>query len=465
MNRLRFQDGDRHLDFDLEGPVVVVPTSLRVVSRGGGETVVEPIRSEFVASGEPDVLVGRLPLHIAKGREVCRVDINLPAPPPFAPDAVETMWQAIRDTGCPVPTSVSAQGRLLPGKAMHHRMAGIDLDQLARAHAICRALIGRWPEEEVTRTRWRRVELAGGREDAVRTEREGGRWAIGDVSGRALPERTARRYSAAAPWTSNALALAAKSVVESLSPYIDSDGSKEKTTVLGPIAGVSRLARSTTGERQEPPLSSWPPVAAQAFRLLRAVLSDLVGDPAGRATAPLSLLWRLYEAWVASQIWATVTNGSSEVLSEPARARGCEWWARASNSDNGASYLVVSQAEITEDPASCSPLAEFDLRSVSSTLRPDVVVVREMPGEDARVRIYDAKKRRTEMDASSVSEAAGKYLWGIRKGPANIAALDRAVVVATDGGAPMFDKELSRTESIGLRPDMDTDAALTMAVM
>ena len=131
---------------------------------------------------------------------------------------------------------------------------------------------------------------------------------------------------------------------------------------------------------------------------------------------------------------------------------------------DGASYLVVSQAEITDNPGSCSPLAGYDLRSVSCTHRPDVVVVRGKPGEAPRVRVYDAKKRRSEMDASAVSEAAGEYLWVIRQGPANIAALDRAVVVAADGGAAMFDTELSRTEAIALRPDMDTDTALAMVV-
>jgi hypothetical protein len=195
------------------------------------------------------------------------------------------------------------------------------------------------------------------------------------------------------------------------------------------------------------------------------VLADILAEPSGRATAPLSFLWRLYEAWVASQIWTSVTNGCSQVQSEPAWAPGCEWWARASDVGGGDSYLVVSQAELTEDPGSCAPLAGFDLRSVSSTLRPDVVVVRERPGEDPRIRIYDAKKRRTEMDASMVSEAAGKYLWGIRQGPVEMAALDRAVVVATDGGAPMFNTALSRTETIALRPDMDTEAVLTKVVM
>lgn len=425
----------------------------------------EPTRSGVDASGEPDVLVGRLPIHVLKGNELRRVDVNLPAPPPFSPDAVERMWEELWDSGCPVPTSVSAQGRLLPGKAMHRRIAEIDLDQLARAHAACRALIGRWPEEEASKSRWRQLELGGGREDALLTERAAGRWASWEVSGRALPERTARRYSAAAPWKSNVLALAASSVAESLSPYLDAPSLSASDTVMGPILAVSRLARSTSGDLQEQPLSSWPPLAAQAYRLLRAVLADLFADPSGRASAPLSFLWRLYEAWVAGKVWTSVTSRCSQVLSEPSPAKGCEWWARAFDAGTGASYLVVSQAELSGSPESCAPLARLDIRSVSSALRPDVIVVVQRPGEEPRIRVFDAKKRRTEMEAASVAEAAGKYLWGIRKGAVETSVLDRAVIVATDGGAPMFNPTLSRTESIALRPDSVVDALIAEVVI
>ena len=117
------------------------------------------------------------------------------------------MWQQLVDTGLPIPSSVTVQGRLPSGHLQPRDQ--LLVEYLEVAHRLSRNALSRWPTRNATQVRWQHLELPGGREDPVATARYGARYPGISSGRRRLPGRSARRVGANPAWTCRAIARAA----------------------------------------------------------------------------------------------------------------------------------------------------------------------------------------------------------------------------------------------------------------
>jgi hypothetical protein len=251
-----------------------------------------------------------------------------------------------------------------------------------------------------------------------------------------VPGRTARVVPSKAVWSSSSLSGTAVRVhraLEALGVATGWDVSSRRMFDL--------VARRAWPQSQvaDPPLSSWPQAAADALRAMRALLATLESAASGPRRAPLSYLWRLYEAWVAAELGHALSAIPGVVPATPPQpGKGCDWHARY---ELGAgAFVLAAQARLAGAPTSCPPLADIGLRSVTSVLVPDLLVAwRASTGSEWATIIFDAKHRVAgqPMDAGAVAEAGSKYLWGLRRNARHL-GVNRVVIVSTENAGSML---------------------------
>jgi hypothetical protein len=457
--RLTFADSTRETSIVLTNRPAVFPPSVRVVSRSGADVRISP-RSESIADGGPDVLVGALPLITIDASGDPGIEyLHLDPPAPFSPTTVEAMWSELTTSGLPIPTGVEDQGVVSTGALEGLRMVGIQPEVLPVAHSAARSLLIKWPTVESSRSILRPIEIPRGREDERATEHAAARFpslSVGADSPR--PSVSVRTIADDRPWASDSLRHAAAQVVRRLQ-QIDPPVPQQ---LVEPFA---RVARAGTGRAvADPPVSSWPKAGLDCWLLMRACLAGSAFDPAQRFPAPICHLWRLYEAWLAVRVLAALAADPRVALrpTQPASAGGADW-VQELDGPHGR-ILVAAQPRIDGDGFACRSLKGINLCSVSSTLIPDLLIAVERPDSGWKIFVYDAKKRTNAMDARDIAEAASKYAWGLRwQGQDLLVAVSRVTILATVSAGSMF-HERSLIEARRVLPAPGVDAVLDLLV-
>lgn len=428
----------------VSGPVLLLPSAMAIVEQGPSHVIVAPRQTrEDRGDPIPDVLIGTMPfVHLNPEGLPSLAELWIPPPPPFRDEDVRMMWNEIDEAACPLPHSVLAQGGLGPGRIAERREIGLTADFVALAYRRARALLARWPPQEAYELIWRNIELRGGREDFQATERRmPALAALKTKDGRPLPQKTARRRGIEDPWTSWLLYDAALAVVKEAGALgdrvIEDLPWRKVTAAFRAVAGRARPDRSSS----DSPVSTWPIAARLCYEGFLAALSVVRSTKTGAATAPLSYLWRLFEAWVAVSSYRTLVDRFGPSIEAPEAASGCEWRARWQLNGSSLSFLAQARIDGTGVPAA-PPAAR--IRSISSDLIPDVLLIVEPSEGDVRIGVIDAKQRlvHTGMGPRDVAEAASKYVWGIRRQD-EIRALPvvSALVVSSMPAGNMYSKE------------------------
>jgi hypothetical protein len=371
------------------------------------------------------------------GARVVTVEfLEVPPPPPFSHNDIQGMWKALLDFRLPLAGSIAMQGRSTGAKAA----AGhpITSETLPRAISGCQRLIRRWPTNESRESIWRPTDMRGGREDLQATDRLGARRGGVTVGSRVIPDRVARRQRSSIPWTSTRLSGACRALAVYLRE-VGLDGSEQ--VLVGPLELVAALA-APARPVPDPPLSSWPAQARSTFRAVIEALVGLAVAGRGSSSVPLSDVWKIYESWIALR--------SLSVLEEclgPAKPVGVGTvWSSEWDVD-GVTVRLHCQREIGASSGGNVAGHPDGIISVSSNLRPDVLISVIGSTGDKALFCIDAKRRitATQMDAGDVATAASKYLWGIRDASdPDLLPVVTTLIVSSAGLASVHDVERSR---------------------
>jgi len=457
-----FRDQWREINVSVSGTPLVVPPGLEVAERSMHRIVYVPARVSPL--GSADVLAGSVPLLYfgSNGLQVSYLDI--PPPLPLTLTDLMTMWDLVVDLGLPIPSSVLAQGRLLPGKAASGLMLMPEL--LDRAHAAARQLVASWPTKEDQGRIWRALELPGGREDLPGTDRHAGRFPVQvDDWGLRFPIKSLRRVRRDRRWTSQALHQTAARLVRLVDELLKEAEPRARDTMLQPLHQVAELARPPV-TRLDPPFSAWPLSARSCLRAFTMALRliESTRSSEGAARAPLSHLWRLYEAWTAALCFAVLDRNSTFTRENgPEKTEGAEWlttWRHAT----GTRVVLIAQADIGREPRDFGGILPEGLFSVTSTLRPDIIMCIVKPGNELSIIALDAKRRSaSSMDPRDAAEAASKYVWGIRLGDSTLQvdvgkAHVTRTLLATTAAPPLMISPRSRIVAVRVLPNLpDTE--------
>jgi hypothetical protein len=459
--RVVFRDKWRDVSVVLPTEPLLVPRELRTVSRSPELLVLGPPENSDELGA--DIVAGSVPLLHLDGDRARVAWLDLPPPLPLTIDDLKVMWQQLTDVGLPIPASVAVQGRLPSGRLELREQ--LLVDYLEPAHRLARELLAHWPRRRGSQVRWQHLELPGGREDPVLTARQGARFPGVSTARGTLPARSARRISADPPWTSQTLARAAVRAVRHLRDADWLGSAEERGVVERPFLDLATRA-SVDPTRPDPPLSSWPAQARQLLELLLALGAVASATHDQRPTiAPLCYVWRLYEAWVASEVLLAFdqrddTSRTGLVTGRP----GCEWLA--SWDVPGGELFVCSQLRVGRTPVHPDHRLPAGVRSNTSVLIPDVSVF--LIGADHMAHVVVDAKRRSgaAMAPDDVAEAASKYVWGLRFGPPSGAEpridVDRAIIATTAAAPTMFSTD-SRIDAVSVRPG--SSAALAESLL
>lgn len=431
---------------------MIVPDGLRVRRRDSASVILERDLTEDANQGEPDRLVGTVPLvqWTPKGRPAV-VELAVTPPPPFASSSVEAMWQKV--SGQPVQelNSIRLQGRIRGSASLAG--SGFDPDAVPAAVSALAALKRGWPELETTELIQRPPDVRGGREDVRATDRMGGRRPGRRTErGVAIPDLTARRRGSSYPWGSRRLSAACLAMEGALASRSEdlTESAREARRLAISVARHSRV--SALGVDSPP--SSWPSLGRSAFQAVIRALVALSVEGAGTTSVPLCELWRLYEAWTV----VTALETLSVMYGPPTKVDDLdftwEWTVRDFR------VRLHSQATIGEaaDPGTAAQSA--GVVSVSSTLRPDFLLSVQRDGGGQAVICGDAKQRTagTAMDPRDIAEAASKYAWGLRSmhDPTAVATA-KTLIVSSAAVVAMFDGTSSRIGAVQLLPESTSE--------
>lgn len=435
----------------LGGPLFVAPEGTRL-----DKTRPEGALLRWApAPGEipPDVLVGSLPLiWWDRSTRTTRVDfLKVPPPEPFAADDLGLMWHSVLESSLPLAQSIPIQGR-----AHGHGVVsgtGFSVEALPAAVDLAGALLSEWPTRDSTQLIWRPPDAPGGREDAALTDRLGGR-GLGTrgSTGTLIPDLVARRIGVSSEWGATNLAAVADALAAGLADrQVTHDDEMEQPIRLLEEVSI-RANRAAHGVA--PPLSSWPHLAQTTYRAMLEALVSVSAAGSGVDSVPLCDLWRLYESWICLRTAEALSNGlgRGQVLDLP-------WWANEWVID-GVFVRLHAQATVGQipDPRLCGH--PNGVRSVSSNLRPDVLVAVWKPDGGQVFICVDAKQRtaETQMEASQVAATGSKYLWGIRDA-VDVEALPVATTLVASSApvTPMHDPARSRIAPSWITPSRGDD--------
>jgi hypothetical protein len=463
----------------VDGPLLALPSGTTIVDRTVSNIVLGPtLLDAQQEDGGPDLLVGLLPLvHWSEstgGPDVAYLDV--PPPMPFAPKNAQHMWNEIRSSGTPVPTSVLAQGRVTAGRTEKLNPQQLELENVREALAASLRILRRWPRSEDIRFEWRPIDVRAGREDVLYTERHGrsglsGRWRD---DGPVLLDRTARRRPDAPQWQSGQLASLASALAASMealahTTQLDGIAVDYSLRILRELASVARPAAL----RPDPPISSWPPAARAVYRSLLRAFVQLGNTRADDSRAPLSHFWQLYEAWVGVRVLGILETllGARAALTT-ARPGASQLWEARWKLGDGSRVVLLAQPLFSGSNRRVDAESANTCVSLTSDLIPDVLLAATAPAsQTARVTVFDAKKRgvTTAMSRADVAEASSKYLWGIRWDAGaqttdksvgvdpQVGFAVREVVILTSSTAPKMHSSKGKIRAIELRPNMSDD--------
>lgn len=396
-----------------------------------------------------DVPVGSLPILCNNGQGGLVVKyITIPPPAPFREIDIDTMWNALTVFPASVPRSVRRDTTSPVGST-----SGIEpsLAALPRLIQLAAALVHRWPNRETAVSLWRPVDVPGGREDARTTL---GRIPNADIittsSEARLPSRTARLLQSSTPWRLASLAAVLRRVRANIR-------SRDWTGTIPPgdriLSEVIAKSEPLLERAIDPPLSSWPSGLRELYDAALDFISGSSAASRGKVPAPLCHIWALYESWVGSQLFGIICDkfGSPDYgpdVTDGNGRPGASWCAKWSVA--GGNLHLWCQPEFREGAAAgCPPIV-----SHSAVLIPDILIGFQDHRGMWRHSVIDAKFRGDrKMSSGALSEAASKYLWGLRRlNRPDQFALQGVLVVASAGTGEMFDCDTAAISGIRATP-------------
>lgn len=199
--------------------------------------------------------------------------------------------------------------------------------------------------------------------------------------------------------------------------------------------GLASLFRRVAGRSRplypvaDPPPSAWPASLISTYSTCLRAISSVMNAQQGTASAPLSEVWELYQAWVADQLvrGLTVVLGRRQACAGQADPLGI--W-----SDGDGTIELRYQAVIPSLRGQALEVLGERFVAVVGSLQPDLLVVRR--GTDTRSVVVDAKKRSSYMKLDDLTENVSKYQWGVRResSQALVPLLEATLLVAPLGG-------------------------------
>lgn len=425
---IEFRDPELRGRSRFEGDLVWLPSSLRVVARDGLRVEVGPASDGTHA---PDVLVGAV--EFLTEDQLGRLSVgvlDIDPPPPFRPGDVDLMWSAIRASPMTAPKPKTPQG-LAPVGGVWRKSQSVLTSAAARVQAAALSMLQDWPTVDDAEVTWRQVDLPGGREDLVETERRGDRWpSIVDPTSRRLPSWTARRTLADRRWTSETLSAAAALLLKRLREF---DLGSPLKSLEDPLYQVLRRCSPQTRLR-DAPTSAWPRRAQQLLSAIQLALQAIQAWDAGPRSRPHADLWRLYESWIGAELISSLER----VLGQPATdlGQGAFRWRPPGD-------LLVDlrlQARIGLSPTNLGGLLAHPIRSVTSELIPDglLIVSRRRSHSPQHLFVIDAKLRKAAaIEPSDAAAAGAKYMWSLRQRWGRADRAVHCVYLATPAAEPI----------------------------
>lgn len=409
---------------------------------------------------KPDMLVGRVPVVSwdTDARRLVVTPLCVPPPNPFEMADLGRMWNSVLSHQAGIPKGILVQGRASAARRQVSVGRGWQSRFLGDLHAQGRSLLTRWPTRESVETRWRPVEVVGGREHSRFTEQGLGRQtATTEIGGRVVPQRTCRVLSTREEWKLSRIALISEAVLSALQ-QVSGEGDRDQLAreVLRTFRSVRQRARPS-GQPKDPPISSWPAPLRRYLILAIGLLSELQASGTGDEAVPLSDFWRLYEEWSAIVVFRTLRQVLGDPSSPPREGNvaSARWSAVWELSGEG-TIAVYSQPSFGGSPRCLSGKKRMRFVSVTSQLIPDVAVSIS-DATDTRLFLVDAKHRSVgtgALSAGEVGSEAAKYLWGIRAAdrPERTDGVDSVLLVSPFSGASLNDPPRARATSAELLP-------------
>ena len=256
-------------------------------------------------------LAGQLTLPYLAGRHLAFADLFISSSGRFTQDDVRLLWE----TGAELASWRAARLALArrEGDFGRPEAAGSsslinDWQALMTCAHDAAMLLNRWPTRLDRRSSWMPVDVPGGTENLLMTERE--------VERRGYVLENGDSYSVAhsARWlgerrdlvstTVSALALAVIQLARSTVPAGQLPLIRQ---LLYPLAAVARTAAAPIGYRDPDP-SSWPAAFAAFAASCMVTLAELQSSRRGEGVVPLLDTDELYEAWLAVQIRAVLNE-------------------------------------------------------------------------------------------------------------------------------------------------------------
>lgn len=383
--------------------------------------------STDLADGRPTKLCGFLPVpYLSHTGEESLATLWIPAPSPFHDQELRDMWARINEYEFARLGSLPLQGELATNTALQLGYEGRSdsalLAQLARA---ARQLLWDWPTKTAADQAWRPIALPGGVEDLPSTLRRGWRArAIRTRTGEALPMLSTRRRLTTAPWQIAYVASLAARVTDVLQrKYAPSQLIQRMQSVARFSAQPSSVA--------DPPASSWPPALMHFSRLAWQFL-EMTRTSGDNDYGPLPTceVWRLYEAWVGSEILAHLCEllgpPTAKIAGTPDQSGWTARWIR-----DRVTVHFESQCRFRAQLEQPTSTWKSHFCSVTADLTPDFVLSVEGPQSPPSLLILDAKERGIDFQRDHAAAEAAKFLWGLRKHDGSEATSLRTVVLAT----------------------------------
>lgn len=473
--RLVTEDGPVD-EVSVRTPVLPPPVGLEVAVRDGAIEWRLPRLGPLAGADrvEVDRFVGSVPC-VSRAPEGHAHDLlvqylTAPPPTPFDGPAIDAMWDAVSQLPGPVPASAVGQGATSRAQARLGPL-GVQWSALPQVLVAADQLLARWPRREHSEQIWRARDLPGGRENAVATLR----------SPRARYEEdgplfTARLRATDAPWRTRAVAGSAHRLAALVAEAVGAEGEG----VTAPLRAVADRAMPALGTG-DPPRSSWPRSLRRFQDLASIVFRQVQAVGAGSQEAPLARLWELYEGWVLSRL---VELLSADLATAPSIAptlvgyadaggtaprptwfatwettdRRVTIWAQLRVGGNGPRIFNSTQPLYGAEPWLPA------IRSVTSDLIPDAVLVAHATDGTQEVAVLDAKQRSgAMMSAGDAGSAGSKYLWGLRAAKSDAHILQRVVLFTPATRPKMHDPPNARIHVVTAFPGFGPEPDLKFA--
>jgi hypothetical protein len=226
--------------------------------------------------------------------------------------------------------------------------------------------------------------------------------------------------------------------------------SDEDRALSEPFDRLARRSR-TLDSRPDQPFSSWTPNARRCYAAIVTALMTVKELGVGTLSCPLTDLWRLYEDWIGAecaQILSSIATEVHPLVSGPAK---CAWHG-AWITENGTEVTILAQPTIGKDLSDFGQLLPQPIRSITSDLRPDVLMSMRTKDGKCSLLAIDAKQRTmvTAMKPEEVAEAGSKYLWGIRNA-SDDSAIERTIIASSASPQQMY-APTSKIVPLEIRP-------------